>query len=36
MREAEPVQLIDDEQAKDDNGGRIVPKFLAQKPDDQP
>lgn len=36
MREAEPVQLINDEETKDDDCRRVIPKFLTQERDDQP
>ena len=34
MREAEAVQLINDEEAEDDDGCGVIPKFLAQESGD--
>ncbi len=34
MREVEAVQLINDEEAKDEDGRGVIPKFLTQESDD--
>ena len=34
MREVEAGQLINDEEAKDEDGRGVIPKFLTQESDD--
>ena len=34
MREVEAVQLTNDEEAKDEDGRGVIPKFLTQESDD--